>query len=146
MEGGLYSNQELQEIEVFLKKGLNMGEVVYKLEEGMRRWMVKGKVKGYLRASFWGAYSEVLESDKLRRKWGSKIPTMDTVVDSVVNGVGSDERIVKVVMGGLKRSCSHGGGGGVLEMEKAMKLGRGLYGKIMKKQALKSLLQLDGPS
>nr|GMC91434.1 TPR domain containing protein, putative [Ipomoea batatas] len=145
VECGLYSNQELQEIQVFLEKGLDMGEVVYRLEEGMRRWMVKGKAKGYLRASFWGAYSEVFESDKLRRKWGSKIPAMDTVVDSVVNGVGSDERIVKVVMRGLKRSSGHGGGG-VLEMEKAMKLGRGLYGKIMKKQALKSLLQFDGLS
>ncbi|VFQ86479.1 unnamed protein product [Cuscuta campestris] len=146
IEGGsvLRSNHELREIEVFLKRGLGLGvgEVVYRLEEGMRRWAVRGRVKGYLRASFWGAYAEVLESEKLKRKWGGKIPPNETLVDSVVSAVGCDERIAKVGLGGMKRNC------GVLEMDqRALKLGRGLYGKVMKKkQALKCLLKLDGLS
>ncbi|KAJ8547944.1 hypothetical protein K7X08_021180 [Anisodus acutangulus] len=138
LEKGVCSNQEMMEIEMFLGKGLEMGGVVYRLEESMRRWMVKGKGKGYLRASFWQVYSEVYESERLLRKWGSKIPLMECVVDSVVDAEGSDERIVKVLMRGLKRKGHYGNG--ILEMEKAMKLGRGLYGKIMKKQTLKTIL------
>ncbi|CAH9114476.1 unnamed protein product [Cuscuta europaea] len=149
VESVLYSNQELQVIEVLLKKGLDMGELVYRLEDGMRRWMVRGRVRGYLRASFWGAYSEVLESEKLRKKWGCKIPPNETLVDSLVSAVGCDERIVKAAgFGGQKRNINgHGGGCEVLDMDRrALKLWRGLYGKVMKKQALKCLLKLDGRS
>ncbi|OIT33341.1 PREDICTED: uncharacterized protein LOC109206132 [Nicotiana attenuata] len=138
VENGVCSKQEMMEFEMFVGKGVDMGGVVYRLEEGMRRWMVRGKGKGYLRASFWKVYSEVYESERLIRKWGSKIPIMESVVDSVVDAVGSDERIVKVLMRGLKRK--ENGGNGILEMEKAMKLGRGLYGKIMKKQTLRTVL------
>ncbi|XP_060215324.1 methyltransferase FGSG_00040 [Lycium barbarum] len=139
LESGVCSNQEMMEIEMFLGKGLEMGGVVYRLEESMRRLMVRGKGKGYLRASFWQVYFEVYESERLMRKLGSKIPLMESVVDSVVDAVGSDERIVKLLMGRLKRKNGHNGNG-ILEMEKAMKLGRGLYGKIMKKQTLKTIL------
>ncbi|PIN13291.1 Histone-lysine N-methyltransferase [Handroanthus impetiginosus] len=131
--------QELREIDIVLGKGLvDMGSLVYRLEEGMRRWMVRGKGKGYLRASFWEAYSKVFGSEKMMRKWGRKIPEGMMVVDSVVDVVGSDERIVRVFMEGLKRG---GGINGVVEMEKGMKLGRGIYGKVMKKQAMRTLLQ-----
>ncbi|XP_055806303.1 methyltransferase FGSG_00040 [Solanum dulcamara] len=139
LEKGVYSSQEMMEIEMFLGKGLDNGGVVYRLEENMRRWMVRGKGKGYLRSSFWQVYSEVYESERLLRKWGSKIPLMENVLDSVVDAVGSDERIVKLLMRGLKRKNVHKGNG-ILEMEKAMKLGRGLYGKIMKKQTLRTIL------
>ncbi|KAI3467319.1 hypothetical protein Pfo_023982 [Paulownia fortunei] len=134
--------QELREIEIVVGKGqVDMGGVVYRLEEGMRRWMVRGKGKGYLRASFWEAYSKVFGSEKLMRKWGRKVPAAETLVDSVVDAVGSDERIVKVFLEGLKRG---GINGGVVEMEKSMKLGRGIYGKVMKKQAMRTLLQFGG--
>ncbi|KAH6798088.1 anaphase-promoting complex/cyclosome 2 [Perilla frutescens var. hirtella] len=132
--------QEMREIEMALGKGVvDMGNLVYRLEEGMRRWMVRGKGKGYLRASFWEAYSKVFGSEKVMRKWGRKIPAAEAAVDSVVDVVGSDERIVKVYVEGLRR----GGINGVVEMEKAIKLGRGIYGKVMKKQALRALLQID---
>ncbi|KAL8533784.1 hypothetical protein ACS0TY_009975 [Phlomoides rotata] len=138
-EESVVYKQEMREIEMALGKGVvDMGNVVYRLEEGMRRLVVRGKGKGHLRASFWEAYSRVFGSEKVMRKWGRKIPTAEAVVDSVFDAVGSDERIVKVFLEGLRR----GGGGmnGVLEMEKAMKLGRGIYGKVMKKQALRRLM------
>ncbi|KAL2559245.1 SET domain protein 35 [Forsythia ovata] len=139
-EDSICSNQEMREIEMVLGKGLvDMGGVVYRLEECMRRWMVRGKAKGYLRASYWEAYLQVYESEKLMRKWGRKIPSIESVIDSIVDAVGSDERVVKLYMeGGLKMRV--GGYNGVVEMEKAMKLGKGVYGKVMKKQAMKILL------
>ncbi|XWS34125.1 hypothetical protein CRYUN_Cryun21dG0013200 [Craigia yunnanensis] len=136
-EEAVCSKQELREIEIGLEKGVDVGGAVYRLEEGMRRWAIRGKEKGYLRASFWAAYSEVYGSDRLMKRWGRRIPATEVVVDSVVEVVGSDERVLKVVVEGLKRS-----GGGVVEFERAMKLGRGFYGKVVKKQAMRTLLEL----
>ncbi|CAK9183731.1 unnamed protein product [Ilex paraguariensis] len=136
-EENMCSKQEMREIEVGSERGFDVGGVVYRLEEGMRRWMVRGKGKGYLRASFWAPYSKIFESQNLMKRWGRRIPAMEAVVESVVDAVGSDERVLKVLMEGLKRS----GGGGVGDMERAMKLGRGVYGKVMKKQALRTLLE-----
>ncbi|XVF85900.1 hypothetical protein PTKIN_Ptkin17bG0155000 [Pterospermum kingtungense] len=135
-EEALCNKQELREIEIGLEKGIDVGGAVYRLEEGMRRWGVRGKEKGYLRASFWSAYSEVYGSDRLMKRWGRRIPAMEAVVDGVVEVVGSDERMLKVVVEGLKKN------GGVVEFERAMKLGRGLYGKVVKKQAMRSLLEI----
>ncbi|XVE53199.1 hypothetical protein DITRI_Ditri02bG0184700 [Diplodiscus trichospermus] len=137
-EEAVFSKQELREIEIGLEKGVDAGGAVYRLEEGMRRWAVRGKEKGYLRASFWDAYSKVYGSDRLMKRWGRRIPVMEAVVGSVVEAVGSDDRVLKVVVEGLKKS----GGGGVVEFERAMKLGRGLYGKVVKKQAMRTLLEL----
>ncbi|KAD2804111.1 hypothetical protein E3N88_37488 [Mikania micrantha] len=127
---------EMGEIEMGYELGVDVGTTVYKLEESMKRWMVRGKMKGYLRASFWKVYSEVFVSEKLMMKWGRRVPPMEAVVDSVVEAVGGDERVLRVVIEGVKRI----GGGGLAEMEKMMKLGRGVHGKVMKKQALRSIL------
>ncbi|XP_051122179.1 methyltransferase FGSG_00040 [Andrographis paniculata] len=130
-EEDLLCKQEMREIEAA------MGDLVYRLEEGMRKWMIRGKKKGYLRASFWEAYSELYGCEKMVRKWGRKVPSVESVVDSVVDAVGSDERIVCIFMEGLKRG---GVVNGVVEMEKAMKFWRGVYGKVMKKQAMRTLI------
>ncbi|GJT57911.1 anaphase-promoting complex/cyclosome 2 [Tanacetum coccineum] len=135
-EDEISAKNETGEIEMGYERGVDVGTMVYKLEESMRRWMVRGKMKGYLRASFWKVYSELFVSEKLMRKWGRKVPTMEVVVESIVEAVGGDERALRVVSEGMKRN----GGGGVLEMEKVMKLGRGVYGKVMKKQALRSII------
>ncbi|XVF03305.1 hypothetical protein REPUB_Repub04eG0249800 [Reevesia pubescens] len=135
-EEAVCSKQELREIEIGLEKGVDVGGAVYRLEEGMRSWAVRGKEKGYLRASFWTAYSEVYGSDRSMKRWGRRIPVMEAIADSVVEAVGSDERVLKVVVKGLKKS------GGVVEFERAMKLGRGFYGKVVKKQAMRTLLEL----
>ncbi|GAA0163211.1 hypothetical protein LIER_19128 [Lithospermum erythrorhizon] len=129
--------QEMRELEMIIDRGVDMGVEVSKLEDSMRRWMVRGKGKGYLRASFWGAYSEVLLSEKLMRRWGRKIPTTEVVIDSIFDTVGSDGRLVRVAMEGLKKP----GANKLMEMERAMKLGRGLYGKGIRKQAMRTLLQ-----
>lgn len=136
-EEGVFSRQDMREIEMGLERGMEAGGVVYRLEEGMRRWMVRGKEKGFLRASFWAAFYGAYSSEKLAKRWGRRIPPADSVVDSVAEIVGSDERVLKILLERLKKS-----GGGVVEAEKALKLGRGLYGKVVKKQAMKTLLDL----
>ncbi|GFQ02561.1 histone-lysine n-methyltransferase smyd3 [Phtheirospermum japonicum] len=149
-EDNLCCKQEMRDLEIVLSKGQvdMMGSVVCRLEEGIKRWSVRGRGRGrgYLRASFWGAFSEIYGSDKTMRKWGRKVPSVESVVDSVVESVGSDERILRVFLEGLKKSGISGGinNGGIVEMEKGMKLGRGVYGKVMKKQALRSLIQFGG--
>ncbi|KAF9623698.1 hypothetical protein IFM89_003843 [Coptis chinensis] len=130
--------EELKEIELALEFGLDNGNMVFRLEEGMRKWMLKGKEKGYLRASFWSLYSESFRSEKVMRKWGRRIPSMDSIAESINQAVGGDERVLKVVLEVLKKN----GGGGIVEMERAMKLGRGVYGKVVKKQALRALFEL----
>ncbi|KAL6562506.1 hypothetical protein OROGR_003513 [Orobanche gracilis] len=139
-EENLCHKQEMRDLECVFGKGHvdTMGSVVYGLEEGIRRWGVRGKGKGYLRASFWEAYSNVFVSDRSMRKWGRKVPSVESVVDSVVECVGSDERILKLFLEGLRKN---GISGGIVEMEKCVKLGRGVYGKVMKKQAMRSLFQ-----
>ncbi|XP_061992985.1 methyltransferase FGSG_00040 [Rosa rugosa] len=135
-EAELCSRQEgIGEIEMGFERGMDSGAAVYRLEEGMRKWKVKEKEKGYLRASFWAAYG----SEKLMRSWGRRIPMMESVVDSIVEAVGSDERVLKMVVEKIKKG---NGGSSVVEIERALKLGRGVYGKVMKKQAMKSLLGL----
>ncbi|KAL1569917.1 methyltransferase [Salvia divinorum] len=142
-EDGVCFKNDMREMEMAMGKGVvDVGSLVYRLEEGMRRWMVRGRGKGYLRASFWEAYGKVLGSEKVMRKWGRKIPAAEAVVESVVQAAGSHERIVRVLLEGLRRGA--GGVNGVVEMEKVIKLGRGLYGKMMKKQAIGALLQIDG--
>ncbi|KAJ4828079.1 hypothetical protein Tsubulata_027224 [Turnera subulata] len=129
------SRQEMEEIEMGLRRGTDVGGAISRLEEGMRRWMVRGKEKGYVRASFWDAYCEAYASDKSARRWGSRIPAADVAVDSVVEATGIDERVSKVLIQGSKRS-----GTSVMDMDKVLKLGRGLYGKVVKKHAMKRLL------
>lgn len=136
-EEGMSSKQELSEIEIGLERGIDAGNAVFRLEENMKRWIVRGKEKGYLRASIWSAYAETYGSERLMKKWGKRIPAAEAVVDSVVDAVGSDERMLKVLIEGLKGSSC-----GMPEMERPIKLGKGLYGKLVKKQALKSLLEI----
>ncbi|XAR65215.1 Histone-lysine N-methyltransferase [Bertholletia excelsa] len=139
-EEGVCGKQEMREIGIGIERGLEMGGVLCRLEESTRRLMVKGRAKGFLRASFWGVYNEVFESEKAMRRWGRKIPAIEVVVESVLEAVGSDERVLKVLMEGLKRNGS--GVGGNIGMERAMKIGRGIYGKVMKKHAMRTLLEL----
>ncbi|XP_008778342.2 methyltransferase FGSG_00040 [Phoenix dactylifera] len=142
-EEKVLSAQELREMEMVLESGSDMGGVSSRLEEGMRRWMVKGREKGFLRASFWTAYYGVYESEKLMRKWGRQIPAEAVVAESVSEAVGGDERVLKVLLGRLKKKGGIGGSAvGGLEMDKAMRLGRGTYGKVAKKQGMRALFEL----
>ncbi|KAJ8629275.1 hypothetical protein MRB53_022598 [Persea americana] len=136
----LQREEQMREIEAGMEAGgeLDMGGVVVKLEQVMRRWMLKEKEKGFMRASYWPAFSQIFKSERLMSKWGRRIPAAETVAESVAEAIGGDDKVVKVAVAeGLKR------GGGVAEMERAMRLGRGFYGKVMKKQAMRALLELD---
>lgn len=95
------------------------------------------KREGYLRASFWAAYCETYGSEKVVKRWRRRLPAVDVVVDSVAEATGSDERIVKVLIEGLNRSDN------LMEMERVMRLGRGICCKVVKKQAIKSLLGIS---
>ncbi|KAK6921999.1 LOW QUALITY PROTEIN: SET domain [Dillenia turbinata] len=142
-EDEIWSRQELGELQVAFEEGLlDMGSVVFRLEEGMKKWVVRGKEKGYLRSSFWEAFLRAFESEKLMKRWGRRIPAMEVIFDSIVDVVGGDEIVLKVLVEGLKRSGGGNSVGGTLEMERVMKLGRGVYGKMVKRQALKALLGL----
>ncbi|KAI3887358.1 hypothetical protein MKX03_002762 [Papaver bracteatum] len=135
-------NQGLNEIEILLECGSDIGNVIVRLEEGMKRWMLKGekREKVYLRASFWKIFSEAYQSEKSMQRWGRRIPPAEVVGESVAEAVGCDERVLKMVVEGLRRN---GIIGGVVEMEKEMKLGRSVYGKVFKKRkAMKALLEL----
>ncbi|KAJ1405819.1 Tetratricopeptide-like helical domain superfamily [Sesbania bispinosa] len=136
-EGEIFSKQEMKEIEIGLERGMDVGGLVYKLEEQMKRWKVRGKEKAYLRASFWSAYSEAYRSERSMKRWGRRIPVLDAVVDSITDVVGGDHRLLKILMEELKKN-----GGGHVEMEKAFKLAREVYGKVVKKQAMRTLLEL----
>ncbi|KAM7268984.1 hypothetical protein ACFE04_024481 [Oxalis oulophora] len=140
-EETLGSNQDVSEIEIGLERGIDVGSSTFRLEEGMKRWMVRGRNRGYVRASYWAAYAEAYSSERVMKRWGRQIPTIEVAVDSVVEATGSDDRVLKTVINGLKRNRS--GGNNVLEMERAVKIGRGIYGKIMKKQAMRTLLELS---
>ncbi|KAK1290055.1 hypothetical protein QJS10_CPB18g01428 [Acorus calamus] len=118
------------------------GKAVVRLEEGLKRWATKGRERGWLRASFWEVFLECYKSEKPMRKWGRRIPAEAVVAESVAEAVGGDERVLKAAVEAVKKN---GGGGGVggFEMEGMLKMGRGVYGKVMKKQAMRSLLGLN---
>ncbi|XP_065859470.1 methyltransferase FGSG_00040-like [Euphorbia lathyris] len=128
--------QEMEVTEKWLELGLiDIGSAVHSVEEGMKR--MRGIEKGYLRASFWDTYSKVYGSEKVLKEWGRLIPAADVVADSVGEVIGSDERIVKVLMEVLKRSEN---GGGEM-MERVIRNGRRIYGNVVKNRlAIKTLL------
>ncbi|MED6180287.1 hypothetical protein PIB30_008783 [Stylosanthes scabra] len=138
-ESDVFAKQDIKEIEIGLERGMDVGGVVYKLEEHMKRLKVRGKEKAYLRASFWSAYCEAYRSDRSMKRWGRRIPAMDAVVDSVVDAVGGDHRLLKIMVEELKKNG--GSGSSLVGMEKALKLARDVYGKVVKKQAMKTLIE-----
>lgn len=137
----LLSKQEVKEIEIGIERGTDVGGLVYKLEEMMKRWKIRGKEKGYLRASFWSVYSEAYGSERCMKRWGRRIPALDAVADSITDVVGGDLRVLKILMEELKRKGG-GNSSGLVEMEKVFTLAREVYGKVVKKQAMRTLLEL----
>ncbi|RDX62857.1 Set5, partial [Mucuna pruriens] len=136
-EGEVFGKQEVREIEIGLERGMDVGGVVYKLEEQMKRLKVRGKEKGYLRASFWGAYSEAYRSEKAMKRWGRRIPAVEVVIDSIIDVVGGDHRLLKMMVEELKKNSA-----GLVEREKVFKMARQVFGKVVKKQAISTLLEL----
>ncbi|KAG8097044.1 hypothetical protein GUJ93_ZPchr0013g34702 [Zizania palustris] len=120
--------------------GGDMGALVVRLEEKMRRSMVKERRKAFLRASFWSAYSALFDSDKLVRKWGRRLPGEAAVAESVAGAVGGNESVLRAM---LRGSNNGNGCGNRLEVEdKVVRIGRATYGKVVKRQAMRALFRL----
>jgi len=134
--------EEIREMEVLGSVcGLGNGDLVIRLEEGMKEKVMGKKERGFLRSSFWVAYSGVYKSEKLMiRRLGRGIPAELVLAESVMDAVGGDERLLKSVFGSLKKD---GGGCGSrwVETERMMKMGRGIYGKVGKKQGMRALFE-----
>ncbi|ONK65271.1 uncharacterized protein A4U43_C07F35420 [Asparagus officinalis] len=130
--------EEKVETEI-LGNGYESEDTVMRLEEEMKKKMMRKKERGYLRASYWGDYMNVYESEKSMRL-GRRIPAIVVVAEGVAEAVGGDERVLRAAVGGSKRN---GGGGGNkwVEIERLMKMGRGVYGRVVKKQGMRALFE-----
>nr|CAB3496955.1 unnamed protein product [Digitaria exilis] len=120
--------QEILKSEKDLVSEGDMGALVVRLEEKMRKSMVKERRKAFLRASFWSAYSTLYDSDKLVRKWGRRVPSEALVAESIADAVGGNESILKAMLRGARdaNACSNR-----LEVEdKVVRIGRATYGKV----------------
>uniref|UniRef100_J3LKE7 SET domain-containing protein n=1 Tax=Oryza brachyantha TaxID=4533 RepID=J3LKE7_ORYBR len=139
--GDAILGQELARLEnELVNGGGDMGALVVRLEEKMRKSMVKERRKAFLRASFWGAYSALFGSDKLVRKWGRRVPGEAAVAESVAGAIGGNESVLRAML----RGAGNGDGcGNRLEVEdKVVRIGRATYGKVVKRQAMRALFKL----
>ncbi|PUZ42641.1 hypothetical protein GQ55_9G598700 [Panicum hallii var. hallii] len=132
--------QEILKSENDLVNGGDMGALVVRLEERMRKSMAKERRKAFLRASFWSAYSAVYDSDKLVRKWGRRVPSEALVAESIADAVGGNENVLRAMLRGSKDA---NGCGNWLEVEdKVVRIGRATYGKVVKRHAMRALFRL----
>ncbi|KAG2554467.1 methyltransferase FGSG_00040-like [Panicum virgatum] len=132
--------QEILKSENDLVNGGDMGALVVRLEEKMRKSMVKERRKVFLRASLWNAYSAVYDSDKLVRKWGRQVPSEALVAESIADAVGGNKNVLRAMLRGSKDA---NGCGNRLEVEdKVVRIGRATYGKVVKRHAMRALFRL----
>jgi len=132
--------QEILKSENDLVNGGDMGALVVRLEEKMRKSMVKERGKAFLRASLWSAYSTVYDSDKLVRKWGRQVPSEALVAESIADAVGGNKNVLRAMLRGSKDA---NGCGNRLEVEdKVVRIGRATYGKVVKRHAMRALFRL----
>ncbi|KAG2543147.1 methyltransferase FGSG_00040-like [Panicum virgatum] len=132
--------QEILKSENDLVNGGDMGALVVRLEEKMRKSMVKERGKAFLRASLWSAYSAVYDSDKLVRKWGRRAPSEALVAENIADAVGGNENVLRAMLRGSKDA---NGCGNRLEVEdKVVRIGRATYGKVVKRHAMRALFRL----
>uniref|UniRef100_A0ACD5TU71 Uncharacterized protein n=1 Tax=Avena sativa TaxID=4498 RepID=A0ACD5TU71_AVESA len=131
--------QELVRSENELVNGGDMGALVVRLEDKMRKSMVKDRRKAFLRASFWSAYSALFDNGRLVRKWGRRVPSEAVIAESVASAVGGCESVLKAML----RGANDGNGcGNRLEVEdKVVRIGRATYGKVVKRQAMRALFK-----
>ncbi|CAM0146722.1 unnamed protein product [Urochloa decumbens] len=131
--------QETLKSESDLVNGADMGALVVRLEEKMRKSMVKEKRKAFLRASVWSAYSALYDSDKLVRKWGRRVPSEALVAESIADAVGGSESVLRAMLRGSRNA---NGCGNRLEVEdKVVRIGRATYGKVVKRHAMRALFR-----
>uniref|UniRef100_A0A0A9G773 Uncharacterized protein n=1 Tax=Arundo donax TaxID=35708 RepID=A0A0A9G773_ARUDO len=117
-----------------------MGALVVRLEEKIRKSMVKERRKAFLRSSFWSAYSALFDSDKLMRKWGRRVPGEALVAESVGDAVGGNESVLRAMLRGAKDG--NGCGNRLVVEDKVLRIGRATYGKVVKRHAMRTLFRL----
>ncbi|XP_078441136.1 SET domain protein 35 [Wolffia australiana] len=104
------------------------------LEEAMgKRWGVKDREKkGFLRASFWGAYAAAYASEREANKWARRLTAEEEAAESVAEAVGGDGRLLEVLVAGAKRRRRTES---PRDQERLLKMARRVYGKVAKKKA-----------
>ncbi|XP_068641296.1 methyltransferase FGSG_00040 [Aristolochia californica] len=133
-EDVIFCKEDMREIERRFESGPDMDEVAVRLEELMKKWiLVKGTEKGFLRASFWAAFADVIASERLTRRVGRRIPAVEMLVNNAAEATGADHRLLKLLVERLQKN------NGGTETECVMKLARGVFGKVVKQQAMRML-------
>ncbi|XP_031475102.1 methyltransferase FGSG_00040 [Nymphaea colorata] len=133
--------QDLEAIEKEMECASDLTDMVVRLEDEVLRKKVKGtREKAFVRVSYWEAYCRVLRSGRVVKRWGRRIPEAGSLIDAAEAVVGGDDRVLaaayefKDVNGSYGRLI-------VDDMSRVSKIGRAIYGKHMKKQAIRALLQ-----
>ncbi|KAG0489043.1 hypothetical protein HPP92_007854 [Vanilla planifolia] len=117
--------------------------VVARVENMVRMSRMKEKEKGFVRASFWMHYAIAYGSEMRVRNSKGRIPAEILVAENIHGAVGGDERLLKTVMRSCKKRRDFVNAAEAMEMETIMKLARGVYGKVMKNQAMKAFVEVE---
>ncbi|KAL0926014.1 hypothetical protein M5K25_004395 [Dendrobium thyrsiflorum] len=129
--------EEERELELGELNGMMDG-----VEDRVRKWGLNGKEKGYLRASFWTGYCNEWEKLK-RRRVESRITEEIAVAGSIFDAVGGDERVLRTLLKRMKNGSGFGHGIETDEMEKLLRMARGVYGRVMNRRAMKAFFELE---
>jgi hypothetical protein len=122
--------------------GGDMGALVVRLEDKMRKSMVKERRKAFLRASFWSAYSTLFDNGRFVRKWGRRVPGEAVIAESVAGAVGGSESVLKAMLRGANDGNGNGCGNRLEIEDKVVRIGKATYGKVVKRQAMRALFKL----
>jgi hypothetical protein len=122
--------------------GGDMGALVVRLEDKMRKSMVKERRKAFLRASFWSAYTTLFDNGRLVRKWGRRVPGEAVIAESVAGAVGGSESVLKAMLRGANDGNGNGCGNRLEIEDKVVRIGKATYGKVVKRQAMRALFKL----
>ena len=139
-EDAIFRQEIVRSENELVNGGGDMGALIVRLEDKMRKSMVKERRKAFLRASFWSAYSALFDNGRLLRKWGRRVPGEAVVAESVASAIGGSESVLRAML----RGANDGNGcGNRLEVEdKVVRIGRATYGKVVKRQAMRALFKL----
>lgn len=127
------------------KKGgeMEMTKLALKLEQKLTQLQgrVKAKDRQLIRASFAKAYWPMFRSPVLLKKWGRQMPSIEGVIDAVTCALPGDETALcaaATIVDKLK--VSKGLTPYRKAMDRALRICKGLYGKQMKNNVMKDLI------
>ncbi|CAN6485900.1 unnamed protein product [Victoria cruziana] len=132
--------QDLEGIEKEMECASDLTEAVIRLEDEVLKKVKSTRKKAFVRVSYWDAYCRVLRSGRVVMRWGRRIPEAGSLIDAAEAVVGGDDRVLAAAYEFKNVNGSYGGLIGD-DMSRASKMGRAIYGKNIKKQAVRALLQ-----